>query len=366
MKRYIYMGLGAVVLCSVAGVVMNRAASLESQKSDVVGSGFDSVLDKTAKSAAPSSPEEKVSLSEQVPVMAAPQVSDAVKALTDPKTNYADRLEAMRKLGHEINSTDRAALMEFLASDAPNDGRMRSLAFYSIKNDTLELLLRQRELPDGMGELLTGVVSNPDQNGTWRNYCIQFMAPFYERQSQAEGLGSGGVLQNNLGQNDSLRRGTDAAGRGPMGGPVSGLNRPEDRELEAIREALWAALGERDNSNAGTALLALHTLARNHSEFDRGQIDAAMLELASDEAATVANRISALRLCGESGNTNALATARTLAGSGGTTLLRCAAIATLGEIGEEQDLALIETYAASSDKRIRQIAQTTLAKRSRE
>jgi len=76
----------------------------------------------------------------------------------------------------------------------------------------------------------------------------------------------------------------------------------------------------------------------------------------------VANRITAIRMCGEQGNAQALGTARNLAQNGDTTMLRCAAIATLGELGTEDDLALLETYAASTDKRIQRIAQNSLKK----
>ena len=87
-----------------------------------------------------------------------------------------------------------------------------------------------------------------------------------------------------------------------------------------------------------------------------------MLDLASDEEASVANRITAIRMCGEQGSAQALDTARDLAQNGDTTMLRCAAIATLGELGTEEDLALLETYAASTDKRIQRIGQQALEK----
>ena len=140
----------------------------------------------------------------------------------------------------------------------------------------------------------------------------------------------------------------------------------ETAELQAVQDALWNALGERENSNAGTALLGLDKLSRNHAEFDRKQIDAAMVDLAGDDQASVANRITALRMCGERGNVQALETARNLARNGDTTMLRCAAIATLGELGTEEDLALLETYAASTDERIRRIVRNALAKRASE
>jgi len=87
-----------------------------------------------------------------------------------------------------------------------------------------------------------------------------------------------------------------------------------------------------------------------------------MLDLASGNEASVANRITALRLCGERGNDQALETARDLAQNGDTTMLRCAAIATLGELGTEEDQVLLETYAASTDERIQRIAQNSLIK----
>ena len=62
----------------------------------------------------------------------------------------------------------------------------------------------------------------------------------------------------------------------------------------------------------------------------------------------------------------ALDTARGLAENGDTTMLRCAAIATLGELGTEEALALLETYAISTDERIQRIAQNSLEKRAPE
>lgn len=264
--------------------------------------------------------------------------SDAVLTLIDPETDYQTRLGAMRKLGYEIPPQDIDALKDFLVADIPSDVKIPRGAYNSIRNDLYEVLLRQKDMPEGLGDLLTGVVNNPDQDGMWRNYCIQFMPEFY---AKAKGTTK---------EESSVNSVASSAAGG------------ERAELQSVRESLWNALGERENSNAGTALLGLDKLSRNHPEFDREQIDAAMLDLASDQEASVANRITALRLCGEQGNTGALETARTLAQNGDTTMLRCAAIATLGELGTEEDLVLLETYAASTDERIQRIAQNSLAK----
>ncbi|RKX38561.1 MAG: hypothetical protein DRP64_15505, partial [Verrucomicrobia bacterium] len=273
------------------------------------------------------------------------------------ETDYQTRLGAMRKLGYEIPQQDIAVLKDFLVAEIPADVKIPRGAYNSIRNDLYEVLLRQKEMPEGLGDLLTGVVNNPDQDGMWRNYCIQFMAPCYERLTTEYTENTEGDLATKNTKEHEERTSVNPVASSVAGGEIA--------ELKAVRESLWNALDERDNSNAGTALLGLDKLSRNHPEFEREQIDAAMLDLASDNEASVANRITALRLCGERGNDQALETARALAQNGDTTMLRCAAIATLGELGTEEDLALLETYAASADERIQRIqriAQNSLEK----
>jgi len=267
-------------------------------------------------------------------------ISDAVLMLIDPETDYQTRLGAMRKLGYEIPQQDIAVLKDFLVAEIPADVKIPRGAYNSIRNDLYEVLLRQKEMPEGLGDLLTGVVNNPDQDGMWRNYCIQFMPEFYAKAKRTTEAGLTTKDTKYTKEESSVNSVTSSV----AGGEIA--------ELQAVQESLWNALGERDNSNAGTALLGLDKLSRNHPEFDREQIDAAMLDLASDQEASVANRITALRMCGEQGNVQALETARNLAQNGDTTMLRCAAIVTLGDLGTEEDLALLETYAASTDERI--------------
>ncbi|VGO23283.1 HEAT repeat domain-containing protein [Pontiella sulfatireligans] len=234
--------------------------------------------------------------------------------------------------------------MKFLNAPMPDDSKLGSRSFNSIRNDALEILLRQKKMHEGMGELLISVYNDPSHDDMWRNYCVQFMEPFYEKQFEELSLksevASGGMLSS------------ASSGNGDVAPP----------ELQAIQDALWDALGERDNSNAGTALLALDKLSRNHAEFSKDDINAAMFNLAQDNDATLANRVTALRLCGERNNIQALETVRDLSRNGDTTMLRCAAIATLGEIGTEEDLVLLKAFAASRDKRIRRIAESALKK----
>ena len=269
----------------------------------------------------------------------------AVYGVVDPEAGYKERLEAMRKLGREMSEEDIVILMEFLSEPMSVDAKLRPLSYNSIRNDAYEILLRQKELPEGMGELLVSGYNSQEHDDMWRNYCIQFMQPFYER-----------VAAEDVGHKEQSESG------GSMALSSTDSETAVLSELKAIEDTLWDAMGERDNSNAGTALLALDKLSRNHDNFNTDDVDAAMLNLAQDSSATLANRVTALRLCGEHKNFQALETARDLARHGNTTMIRCAAIATLGEIGGEEDLTLLESYASSRDKRIAQVARSALEK----
>lgn len=251
-------------------------------------------------------------------------ISKEVLLLIHPDTGYKERLKAMKTLGYEIAPQDVDALMKFLRDPESKATDLGALSFNSIRNDALEILLRQKQMPEGIGELLTDVYGDSDHDGIWRNYCLQFMEPYYDRQA------------------------------GVLGGTNS---------LSSVQESLWNALGERDNSNAGTALLAMDKLSRKHSEFKPEELSAAMIDLAQDAQASVANRVTALRLCGERGCIEVLEAARTLARQSDNIMLRCSAIATLGEIGTEDDFRMLKAYTRSRDKRIQQIAKVALAKR---
>ncbi|MDF7802200.1 hypothetical protein P4C99_22205, partial [Pontiellaceae bacterium B1224] len=68
------------------------------------------------------------------------------------------------------------------------------------------------------------------------------------------------------------------------------------KELTAIHDAMFQALDERDSTIAGTSLIGLELLSRTHDEFDRDLIVSRATEIASDEMASSASRMTALRL----------------------------------------------------------------------
>ena len=267
------------------------------------------------------------------------ELSGPVKALLGQdgkKHNYPSLLTAINALDQEISATDVAALREMLNfSNDQFPEKMRPIEINAVKNDVLDKLLRQKDLPEGLGLQMVEMAGNAENDPVWRDYCIQFMTPFYDR----------------------------VAGEG-------GAAKESGEELSAVHDAMFAALNERDATLAGTSLIGLELLSRTHKEFDRKLIVAKATEIASDEMASSASRLTALRLSAsgnlklETGNLNAevVDAARSLAQTGETVLLRSAAIVTLGEIGTFDDRELLESYVLSENKQIAAAAKMALEK----
>jgi len=162
-------------------------------------------------------------------------------------------------------------------------------------------------------------------DAVWRNYTIQFLAPYYEK-------------------------------RWPAGSAVN----MADPERQAILDTLWEALLEKDGPIAGTALIGVELLSRTHSEIDKGRMRKAACDLALDDACGVESRIAAIQICGMIDSREALPTVRTLAQAGEVTPLRIASIAALGRLGSSDDEDLLQSLAAGSEQYPRKAAEAAL------
>ncbi|MEN7974137.1 MAG: hypothetical protein ABFR47_09930, partial [Verrucomicrobiota bacterium] len=161
MKKTIWIVIGVVVLIG-AGVLIGQRDNHEAhEKAESLTTEYTEETELSTEAKPPDKP--------------SPKLSDAVLTLIDPETDYQARLAAMRKLGYEIPQHEIDVLMEFLSADISVDVKIPRGAYNSIRNDLYDVLLRQKNLPEGMGDLLVEVVNNPEQDGMWRNYCIQFM-----------------------------------------------------------------------------------------------------------------------------------------------------------------------------------------------
>ena len=277
------------------------------------------------------------------------QLSDPVKALLGldgEERNYSELLAEIHKLGVDLSDADVAALRELLKW--PNDrfpAKMRPIEINAVKNDVLDKLLRQEELSAGLGIQIAEMAGNADNDSVWRDYCVQFMEPYYEKKLKVE----------------SLKVESEGQGRQDAG--------DTEDELTVIHDAMFSALDERSDTIAGTALIGLELLSRTQEEFDREQIVEKAVEIASDWQASPASRLTALRLAsqtskeqGAEGLAETVEVARTLAQTGETVLLRSAAIVTLGETGSEEDRELLESFTLSENKQIAAAARLVLDK----
>ncbi len=275
-----------------------------------------------------------------------PRLSAPVKALLGldgKKHNYPSLLKMINELDADMSVTDVSALREML--NFPNDRfpeKMRSIEINAVKNDVLDKLLRQKDLPEGLGLQMVEMAGNAETDPVWRDYCIQFMTPFYER------------LTTEYTEHTEMGEGLTTKDTKYTKG---------DSELAAIHDAMFSALDERDATLAGTALIGLELLSRTHDEFDRETIVAKATEIASDEMASSASRLTALRLAAMTeGRESAVDAARSLAQTGETVLLRSAAIVTLGEVGTPDDRELLESYAQGENRQIAAAAKMALEK----
>lgn len=242
----------------------------------------------------------------------------------DQRQEYRRRCDALRELGDNLSRADIESIYWFLESPADSQN-LDPLALNSLKNDLLELLLRQTHIPDDLGSQMVAMYEDPKLDDVMRDYCIQHFAPYYNA-------------------------------RWPEGKSTPG----KDDEQKLITDAYWDAAGKTNQSFAGTALIGLAALSAAHQEFDVKAICAKALELAGDEKVPDFNRVTSMQLCGRLGVTNVLPVARQESQSGASTQLRMSAIATLGDIGTKDDLDLLADLSKESEDRIQTAAKSAV------
>ncbi|MBN2161779.1 MAG: hypothetical protein JXR25_10165 [Pontiellaceae bacterium] len=330
--------VGVVLVVAVLGIMLGVRHGLNRNSENEAGQGGATSVSQNPEGVSGSSSSAAPILNSRTATAAERTLSDAVKTLLGldgDEQNYNSMKRAVSALSKNLSGDDVDALREML--DWPNDRfpeGMRDIEINAVKNDVLDRLLRQNKLPEGIGMQLVDMASNSSNDPVWRDYCIQFMTPFYERATLE-------TSQN-----------TDAEKAG----------RSSD-ELKAVREAMVSALDEREGTLAGTALIGLELLSRSCEEFDRDAIIAKASEIAADESASSGVRMTAMRMSSLTGGDETSAqTARNLAQTGETAYLRSAALVTLGETGSADDRELIESYVGSENKQIAAAAKLALQK----
>lgn len=243
-----------------------------------------------------------------------------------PAPDNEARRKALRELDRHLTPADIAAMRLLMHTKAADVPAIPPASFYALKNDVLDILLRQDQLVVGLGGELAMMYMDETHDGVWRDYCIQYLGPYYEQRWS----------------------------------PSETIPSAADPEKTAVIGAYWDAVTHAEGTLAGTSLIGLESLSRRYAEISREEVGANASRIALSEEAGEPSRITALRLCGMLGRTDVLESVRMLSQVGSTETLRLAAIVTLGEIGDREDVELLSSLKLSDDPRVNRLASTAL------
>jgi hypothetical protein len=252
------------------------------------------------------------------------RVPASVLPVLDTRLEFWSRMAVVHALGQELSPQELAPLHDFLRTPETGEGKTRS-GEQVLKNDLLNALRQQSTPPVGLGKLLMEIAKDPDQHEVMRAYALQHLQASYAY----------------LTDEDSPIRGTE----------------PERAEL---RQTFWDALKDPSPTVIGTALLCLHRLSLDNSEFDPERISATALQAASDERGASGVRTTALQVCAERKLAPALPVALELAGRADDVPLRMSAVSALGRLGGAGQIRFLEGLAADENARLQLPARAAL------
>ena len=258
---------------------------------------------------------------------AAPDASRAVAVVCGADEATADRYEvrndALRSIARrrDLEKADIAALMAYLRS---RDDAMRVERVAALKNDVMNLLRDQEPPVEGLAETLMGMLEG---NSTARNsptrphppavldYCVQH-----------------------------------------LGAMVNGL---DDATRRRVRGVLVKAARQTKLPYAGTALYSLAE-DRRATPAQESELKRLTLALCRPEANHAA-RIAAIQLAGERGFADALPILReTLSAPSRDAVLDMVSIGTLGLLGDESDIPLLESVLQRNRRRYEAAANAAI------
>lgn len=331
MKKYV-LGIGVVLMVIVLGIILvtrqgrHEDMGTEGRQGGIPGDVAEvNSPEKSGHRTHPGANANVASSSETHQQMldqklAGLNMSPAVRVLLGLNVAKGDRdarRDVLTKLTRNLSADDVEAISLFLDFRHEDNAELSSAALAALKNDALVVLLNQKDAPEGLGTKLAEMFKDEKHTTRWRDYSLQYLAQYYEE-----------------------------------------VMPPDSQEVAEITNTYAIALESRSEKYAGTALMAVERLSRDHADFDRQAIGAAALKIALAQDSCHDSRITALRVCALMNKTDVLPQARILAQTGATVPVRLAAIATVGDLGDESDLEYIESLAASDDRRLQRISKT--------
>ena len=242
----------------------------------------------------------------------------AVQKIVDTRASYKERRNAIRLLSGHLTDADWTMLKQFLLKpDSLDKGQMGQV----LKNELMDTLCALNLPPAGLGDVLTQMYRDYQQDGVIRDYAVQHLATYYEQMTT---------------QLDSAST------------------------EQAVQRVLWEAVNETGNSIGGTALLALKRLSQEYTGFDQGKIATTALQMAGDNNAGELTHITAFQVCAQLGTADALPVVLEAAQNGETIPVRMSAIGALGLLGGPEQMPFLNSVLAGTEDRLKPAAQHAL------
>ncbi len=241
-----------------------------------------------------------------------------IQPIWDFQAPYTKRSAAIQRLRGGITTEEKRALYGYLATYSAED---ETQIGHVLKNNVMSALVAQHPTLPDLAPQLVAISANPGLHVVIRDYAVQHCVVLYEELNQI---------------------------------PEAQVSRRH------LRDGLYQALTETNNSLAGTALLGMSRLSLEDADFDRGRIQRAALKCATDSRTGELARITALQVCAQMGLETALPVCVSLAEGTGDAPLRLSAIAALGQLGGAEAVPLLTHILAEKNDRFHPAATRAL------
>jgi hypothetical protein len=242
-----------------------------------------------------------------------------LKLAADESAEYAERVKAVGTLGVKLDAGAVAEAVTIIQAPGVHT---------TIRNDLVSKLESQARRVGTLGPLLIDMWRDSGQNATWRNYCLQHMAPAWQLEP-------------------AHRKDIEAE----LFGAVSA--KAGEKENDASRNERLVA--------SATAMLSLARIGESDAGV-AGKVKEAALSKLSAWKEDPAGATAAMQIAAASGEKSALPAARKLAADDKAPVsLRMAALAALGRLGGKGDEAVLVAMASSRDSRLKQAGELNLA-----
>lgn len=227
-------------------------------------------------------------------------------------SSYHDKLIAVRKLGKKLSKDDKASLYEFLKYGPAGRSNLH------VKDRILMVLDKQSNQDEHIDNLIE-ISNDRTVDGALRGYVVQHLRSAY--------------LRTNI------------------------------KNRNKLTEAFYKNLEDVDSDVSGTALLALTKLDKRFSGFNDSIIDEGSLNLASNENTYITSRVTAIQISGERKIYEVLPIARKELNRPNETVMKLASINAIGNVGNSDDLEVLEKILENKKAKVLHIAVKKAIKR---